>query len=183
MFNGRAPTHLSVINYRADILKILLDNGSSINQRDSQGNTVLHLASMQTQDKVVKFLLDRGAEVDAENIWKETPLQKAAEIGSVTIFEILLEAGADLNHKDKIQRTPLDWVKLQSHDSIFDLLKKREEAKKEAEREQNLLALSDASGSSASFNASTASFVDGITRPPLNNLNSKIIQQSIQEDL
>ena len=107
MFNGKGAVHVAVMNFRLDMLVILLDNKADVNQRDSQGNTMLHLAAWQSQEKIVKLLLERGAEVDAENLWKETPLQKAAEIGSVTIFELLAHAGANINHKDKIHADAL----------------------------------------------------------------------------
>ena len=188
MFNGKGAVHVAVMNFRLDMLVILLDNKADVNQRDSQGNTMLHLAAWQSQEKIVKLLLERGAEVDAENLWKETPLQKAAEIGSVTIFELLAHAGANINHKDKIQRSPLDWSKIQGHDSIFELVKKLEEEDKEKKQKQVQISLAEQSNnSSASFSLSSTSFTDlKKTNPSLNISKykdpSNVIHDAIIED-
>lgn len=162
MFNGKTLLHLAVLNYRMDMVKMLLDRGGDVNQRDSQGNTCLHLAAWSTQDKVVRLLLDRGAEVDAENRLKETPLEKAAEIGSGSIFEMLVRAGANLSHKDKIGRTAMDWAAIAGHDQIKATLAKIEAEKRAQEEGNRPLMLGDMSESSASFTLSSASFADDL---------------------
>jgi ankyrin repeat protein len=119
-FNGKTAMHLAVMNYRHDILKILLSRGGDPDAADAQGNTCLHLAAWLTQENVIQILLENGATVDIPNRLRETPLQRAAEIGAGSVFEMLLHAGADMNARDRVGRTPLDWAKMQDHTAIFD---------------------------------------------------------------
>jgi len=50
----------------------LLDDGSDVNFRDSDGRSALHIAACQGRTDVVELLLQRGAEVDVQDRWCST---------------------------------------------------------------------------------------------------------------
>jgi ankyrin repeat protein len=53
----------------------LLDDGSDVNFRDSDGRSALHIAACQGRTDVVELLLQRGAEVDVQDRWCSTVMQ------------------------------------------------------------------------------------------------------------
>lgn len=53
----------------------LLDDGSDVNFRDTDGRSALHVAACQGRTDVVELLLQRGAEVDVQDRWCSTVMQ------------------------------------------------------------------------------------------------------------
>jgi ankyrin repeat protein len=97
------------------ITKLLLDTGSSVNQRDSKGRTPLMHASRHGHDDNVRLLLDAGAPVDATDNLGWTALHYAIDKYAWTRWNmltpaaprILLNAGASANHLTNNGITPL----------------------------------------------------------------------------
>lgn len=173
-----------MINYRYDILKILLKYGLNVNQPDSGGNTALHLASWLTQDKTVKLLIENGADVNAQNRLLETPLHRAAEIGSGSIFEILLKAGANIEMKDKVKRDPIDWARIQKQEAIFEACARcNVKGFAEPPQPQGNLTLSETTDSSSSFSlglrSSSSMF---LPVKGLDDTKNSLVHQSITEE-
>lgn len=67
--NSHAPciTHHAYSRYNEGIFNTLLDNGMDINQRDSDGDTVLYRAVGNFKFDVVQHCLDRKADIFIEN--------------------------------------------------------------------------------------------------------------------
>ena len=74
--------------------RILKEDPTQANAKDSDGDTILHVAIQTGDDQVVKVLLDHGADVTARNAHGETPLELAALQGSATVMRTLLRGGA-----------------------------------------------------------------------------------------
>lgn len=87
--SGRTPLqiHLSTFNSQASIVKILLDNGSTVH------DTALHEAAKSRNFGAVDLLVNRGANINAVNDKGETPLHMA---DTQTMAMFLVQAGADL---------------------------------------------------------------------------------------
>lgn len=76
-------------------LKLLLDAGAKINQRDSNGKTALFYCL--GNPKTVKFLLDRQANPNLYDKNGRTALMHAAALGNTHVAKLLLNAKADIN--------------------------------------------------------------------------------------
>jgi ankyrin repeat protein len=76
-------------------VRVLLDRGAAIDDRDDLGRTVLHWAVMSSRTETARLLLERGAEVDARDKRGYPPLSLIQ--GSTEIAQLLLKHGADPN--------------------------------------------------------------------------------------
>ena len=103
--NGRLPgltfkpIHVAVNTGNLDIVKLLLDNGASINMKDNSGYTPLHHAanrkkkhdSMEINAKLIdiaNLLIDRGANMNINSDDNNTPLDLAARNGDLEMVEL-----------------------------------------------------------------------------------------------
>ena len=107
------PIHMAVYTGNIDIVKLLLDNGASINMRDIFHYTPLHHAanrkkledpnSMEINAKLIdiaKLLIDRGTKhLDSGN--DGTPLDLAARNGDLEMVDLLINRGANLLDSEK----------------------------------------------------------------------------------
>jgi ankyrin repeat protein len=81
----------------SEIVRILLQAGADVNEKDIDGFTALVVAIRLHQAEVVKALIEAGADATARDIYGETPLIEAAMSGNMEIVTIFLDAGADVN--------------------------------------------------------------------------------------
>merc|ERR1712137_312339 len=89
------------------IIKLLLQNGFDINERNVYGESPLHWATRQSSIEVLHFLLARGAKVtvDADD---NSPLHWAAERDDVEVVkELVRDCKKYLNKKNQQDRTPI----------------------------------------------------------------------------
>ncbi|KAH9503410.1 hypothetical protein Btru_072941 [Bulinus truncatus] len=101
------------------IIKLLIDNGASVNQRSSDGFLPLSLAASSNRDSVVSHLIKKGADVNQEDDeYSMTPLMHACVAGNVQIIKILLKKGADINATDLCDYSPLMLAAQYSRDRV-----------------------------------------------------------------
>ena len=74
---GRTSLMYAVIDKKDDIVKLLLEKGSSVNLQDDNGYTALHFASQNYSLDITKLLLDYNAEVNIQDVNGNTPLSDA----------------------------------------------------------------------------------------------------------
>src|SRR3954469_15372061 len=74
---GRTLLMETVLEKRADLVKLLLDHGADPKLFDREHSTALHFAASAHQAEIVQLLLDKGALVDARDNAGNTPLFKA----------------------------------------------------------------------------------------------------------
>jgi ankyrin repeat protein len=102
----------AVADNRPDIVKMLLENGANVNERNSTtGNTPLHLAIIRNSPDIIKMLLENGANVNERNPVGNTPLHLSAIYKGKSrpeISKLLLQKGADMTLTRNDGRTPLD---------------------------------------------------------------------------
>ena len=93
------------------IVELLLENGVSINARDTnyREDTVLHHAATTNQVCVglLKMLIQKGADVNAVTKCGKTALHLAAALGYVDVTKVLIQNGADVNAIDRNGYSPL----------------------------------------------------------------------------
>ena len=97
----------TVIESRADYIRVLISEGANVNARDSDGVTPLMQACASESVEIVTLLIEAGADVNPKDIRGMTPLIWAALGSTPEIVSALIEAGADVNAKDRDGWTPL----------------------------------------------------------------------------
>ncbi len=98
-FHG-SPLHGAARRGYTLILKILVENGARINDKNFHHFTSLHCAIRDGYINSVQFLLDQGASVTTRGgVDNETSLIMAIKFGYIKIIELLLNNHADVNEK------------------------------------------------------------------------------------
>ena len=94
----------------SDSIKLILNDGLSINSQDNFGNTPLHYAVRSSNLKAVEVLINNNANPNIVNIVNHsTPLHNAASIGNKSILKLLLDNGADPNIANDYGKKPFDY--------------------------------------------------------------------------
>lgn len=103
----------------------LIDQRADVNERSSDGTTVLHWAAHHGDADLVKRLLKAGANAKVVNDYGASPMSEAAELGSAEILELLIKAGADVESPNLEGQTALMTVARTNHVDAARLLLKR----------------------------------------------------------
>jgi len=120
--SGRSALAVAAHCGNADVVRLLLQYGATINERDASYLTPLHLASLRGHIDVVDSLLQEHADIDAKGPNDQTPLRIAAEKGQTDIAEILLRKKAKVNARDMAQMTPLHISAKHGDEAMTELL-------------------------------------------------------------
>jgi transient receptor potential cation channel subfamily A protein 1 len=111
--DNNKPLHSSVQVNNTEIVKICLQNGSTIDETTNIDLlTPVHLACAQGSLDIIKVMFEIQPELK-ENVLKMqdahlmTPLHKASMFDHVEIVEYLINNGADINALDKEKRSPI----------------------------------------------------------------------------
>src|SRR3569833_2181231 len=122
--NGRTSLHMAAGKGHEEIIRLLLDAGAAINERDESGETPLLLSAQIGHVGIVELLLDRGADPDnIRQVSSSTPLHAAAMNGHEAIARLLLDRGADPGIiGQKKYTTPQHSAHLNGHEAVARLL-------------------------------------------------------------
>ncbi|XP_049625935.1 ankyrin repeat domain-containing protein 50 [Suncus etruscus] len=107
---------------REDSIRTLLDNGASVNQRDSNGRALLANAAYSGSLDVVNLLISRGADLEVEDTHGHTPLTLAARQGHTKVVNCLIGCGANINHTDQDGWTALRSAAWGGHTEVVSAL-------------------------------------------------------------
>ena len=121
-YHNQISVYTASKNGQIDIVRMLLDNGSDVNERDNYCQTALAVASRNGELKVAEFLIERGANVNFRNVDGQTSLHSAIQAGNFDIVQLLLDHNADLNAITRNGNTPLDLATFYGHFTIVGLL-------------------------------------------------------------
>ncbi|XP_024119411.1 dynein heavy chain 12, axonemal isoform X1 [Oryzias melastigma] len=91
-----SPLFTAIRLGRADLVKLLLSRGSSVNREGCHGRRPLHEAAKLGNLGLVELLLGAGAQPDPRSHYGLTPLALAAQGGHREVVEALLLKGADV---------------------------------------------------------------------------------------
>ncbi len=119
--NGVCPLNYAAFGDRAEIAKLLLENGARVNQTIG-GSTPLDFAVARGSVEAARILIDYGADVRRVYPDGRTPLHIAVANGHFTTVELLIDRGADLAIKDKTGMTPLDLAAAINHPGMVGML-------------------------------------------------------------
>jgi ankyrin repeat protein len=105
-----------------EVVRLLLQYGARVNDRDATMMTPMHLAALRGHCGVVEILLQEHADIDAQGPNEETPLRIAVEKGQVELADLLLCKRAKVNARDARQLTPLHVAAKCGDESMTELL-------------------------------------------------------------
>ena len=127
--NSRAePLFFKVIAYyNFPLLKILVDNGININQKDNKGKNIVFYLLEKNKDilstdnemyiNTLRYLLGLDININEKDNNQDTILHIAAKQNCSDILEIILAANADIQIKDKKERTVMHTAVMHSQNS------------------------------------------------------------------
>lgn len=99
---------IAVIYGQVPTCDFLIKNGTDVNTKDKDGDTLLHYAAEHGRLKVCELLVENGATVNAINKDGKTPLHHAVYIGYSEVCEFFIsKCRSNVNIKDKNGETPL----------------------------------------------------------------------------
>ncbi|EED23250.1 unc-44 ankyrin, putative [Talaromyces stipitatus ATCC 10500] len=90
-----------------EMVKLFLDQGGNVDERDALGYTPLVAAASSGNDKLLTLLIQQGADLNARGSRGGTALHQASHVGHAGAVRILLKAGANPDVRDISGRTPL----------------------------------------------------------------------------
>ncbi|XP_022138230.1 acyl-CoA-binding domain-containing protein 1-like [Momordica charantia] len=83
-----------------------VENGVSVNTKDSEGRTPLHWAVDRGHSNVVELLVSKNADIDVKDVDGQTPLHYAVVCDREAIAEHLVKNNANINEKDNDGNSP-----------------------------------------------------------------------------
>jgi ankyrin repeat protein len=102
------PLHAAAIRNRPDMVRFLLETGSSADALDEYSKkTPLHRAAAKGNTEICRILLDNGANVNSLDINNQTPLFKALRQHRPDTANFLIDKGAKTDLVDLDNWTPL----------------------------------------------------------------------------
>ncbi|KAJ3336518.1 hypothetical protein HDU93_002657 [Gonapodya sp. JEL0774] len=127
---GETLLHVACRIGSVAMVEMLLDEGATLTDHDTQSRLPTHVAVIHGHVEVVRVLLDRGASIDPRDGQKRTPLFLAAVFGQVETFKFLLQRGARVgvtdasgkNIKDTIDAELRQGTKRRSTQALRDIL-------------------------------------------------------------
>ncbi|THV74608.1 hypothetical protein D6D28_02447 [Aureobasidium pullulans] len=82
--------HIAIESGHEGIVRILLEEGVDINERNSEGSTALHMTVHKRQENILQLLLDKGANVDIADDKGRKPVHLAIVSDFQTGLRLLL---------------------------------------------------------------------------------------------
>ncbi|XP_054830653.1 ankyrin repeat domain-containing protein 50-like [Eublepharis macularius] len=107
---------------REDSVRLLLENGASVNQRDANGRTLLASAAHSGNYEVAGLLLTRGAQAEIPDRHGQTPMTLAARQGHTKVCLCLLAHGASVDRPDREGWTALRAAAWGGHSEAVGVL-------------------------------------------------------------
>ena len=138
----KAPAPVSLIDAVKDgdlvAVRNLLNQGSDVNEADSDGDSALSCAARLDYTDIARLLIEKGAPIDSRNIDGDTPLMAViysygSSFGGYysqkkeDIIRLLLEKGASLDLKNNDGATALNLAKDRHLTTVVKILKETAE--------------------------------------------------------
>ena len=105
---GGTAMHMACYHGLDEVVRALIEVGSSLAAQDEFGNRPLHLAATRDQLSICEILVAYEAGLNSQNVDGWQPLHKAAFNGHIDICQLLIQKGAELNCEANGGETPLD---------------------------------------------------------------------------
>jgi len=107
-----------------DLISILKNKGTSINEPDTYNNSPLHYAILKGENIYARYLINQGANLNIKNQTDLSPLHLAVLLNNIIVVKDLLSKGANVDIKGNTGYTPLHIASEMNHMEIArDLLR------------------------------------------------------------
>jgi ankyrin repeat protein len=93
---GLTPLHDAAWYGHLEVVKLLVEHGASINQRDALGRTPLLLATKMAAYGVVMLLTQHGANASLADSQGDSPLKVACQLGQSDLINLLVDSVVDI---------------------------------------------------------------------------------------
>lgn len=122
---GRNNTALHWAAYAGhdSVVKVLLENGASVNVRNTLQDTPLIIATAMASESMIKLLIDGGADLNTQNLRGWTALHWAARNELKTPVRLLLEGGANPLLQDNGGLSPSRYSRVRAEKPIHSFLR------------------------------------------------------------
>ena len=118
---GDTVLHIATMAHASkEVIKLLVDAGAPISERNKQGVTPLALAIDQEMDDHVVYFAQHGADIHAEDMDGYTPLTRALSSESIVMLQTLIST-ENIHTKDSAGNTPLHIALMR--DAPYDYVK------------------------------------------------------------
>ncbi|KAF5298214.1 hypothetical protein FQA39_LY02638 [Lamprigera yunnana] len=124
--NGDTALHLAARRRDIDMVRILVDYGTSVDLQNGEGQTALHIAAAEGDEILVKYFYGVRASASITDNQDRTPMHLAAEYGHANIIELLVDKfKASIFERTKDGSTLMHIASLNGHaDCAMMLFKK-----------------------------------------------------------
>ncbi len=119
-----SPLHTAAYYCHDDVIRLLLENGASIDKLSKMNKTPLFFAANQGRISTIKTLLDYHPNIDSTNERDWTAVHLAAHKGHAEALELLLSRGALKERYTTTAMTPLYLAAAGGHDECVKVLLK-----------------------------------------------------------
>ncbi|KAK2028279.1 ankyrin [Colletotrichum zoysiae] len=119
-YKKRTPLAWAAQEGRLGMVKILLQRGADVSQRDKDGRTALSRASEYGR-KIVELLLQKGTDLNPAGYWR-APLSWAAERGDEATASLLIDKGAIVDPIDSDTDELLLYASGKGHTQVVRFL-------------------------------------------------------------
>lgn len=120
--SGRSALSVAAHCGNEEVVRLLLQYGATVDERDASLLAPIHLASLRGHLNVIEVLLQEHADVDIKGPNDQTSLRIASEKGEIEVAAALLRRGAKANARDVKQMTPLHIAAKQGDEPMIELL-------------------------------------------------------------
>lgn len=104
--DGRTALHQASSYGNLSVMKLLVNTGAKVGEKNSSGELPLHLAARFGRIDAVKYLVAQGSPLNEKSKFtKTTPLMSAAEMGHELVIRFLLLSGAKKDERDVFGKT------------------------------------------------------------------------------
>lgn len=111
--------------FKNDVARVrtLVEQGSDVNAKDSQGVTPLHYAAQMGHIEIMEILISRGADVNVSTSKDgAAPIHLASANGQLEAVRLLTKHGANVNKANNYRATPLHFAADHGYAAIVSLL-------------------------------------------------------------
>lgn len=122
-----SPLFYAIRKYASlELIQLLLDHGTDLFQRDSDGISAVDVAIKFKRKDVIQFCIDKGFDLN-ETTRKSgiTPAMLAACFSDLEMMALLADNGANLNAADRAGMAPKDYAKKLGQTKMVEFLSER----------------------------------------------------------
>lgn len=102
-----SPLILATLKGNLNVVKMLVEKGANINQRNWQGHSSIQYACSKGWIDIVEYLLVKGVDINVVDNRGDSSLHRLASLGRIEILELVLKYKPNLNSQNSEGNTPL----------------------------------------------------------------------------